>query len=73
MRHLSFLGAAAIAATLLFGSGPQANAAQWCAQDNGGASNCGFYTWQQCQEDISGVGGSCTRNWFAPAHHRHRH
>ena len=74
MKHLSILGAAAIAATLLIGSGPEANAAQWCAVGNEGASNCGFYTYQQCQEDISGIGGSCAPNYSsAPTHHHHRH
>jgi Protein of unknown function (DUF3551) len=73
MKHLSILGAAAIAATLLIGSGPEANAAQWCAVGNDGVNNCGFYTWQQCQEDISGIGGSCAPNWYAPARHHHRH
>jgi hypothetical protein len=28
----------------------------------GGATNCGFATWQQCQAAISGVGGSCGAN-----------
>ena len=33
----------------------------WCAQYGGmdGGTNCGFYTFKQCQEAISGVGGSC--------------
>jgi Protein of unknown function (DUF3551) len=74
MKHLSIFGAAAIAATLLIGSGPEANAAQWCAVDNEGGSNCGFYTYRQCQEDISGIGGSCERNYsYAPVRHHHRH
>jgi hypothetical protein len=38
----------------------------WCAYYNGGgfggATNCGFATWQQCQAAISGVGGSCGPN-----------
>ena len=37
----------------------------WCAYynfDRGGARNCGFATWQQCQAAISGVGGSCGEN-----------
>ena len=33
----------------------------WCAQYNGrGGTNCGFYTWQQCQWAVSGVGGFCS-------------
>jgi hypothetical protein len=37
----------------------------WCAYYNffhGGATNCGFATWQQCQAAVSGVGGSCGAN-----------
>jgi hypothetical protein len=37
----------------------------WCAYYNffhGGATNCGFATWEQCQAAISGVGGSCGAN-----------
>jgi len=36
----------------------------WCAQYRApiGATNCGFMTYRQCLETISGVGGICTRN-----------
>lgn len=37
----------------------------WCAYYNsfhGGATNCGFSTYQQCMATISGVGGSCGAN-----------
>jgi hypothetical protein len=36
----------------------------WCAGygGEGGASNCGFASWQQCQLNISGVGGFCYPN-----------
>jgi hypothetical protein len=30
----------------------------------GGASNCGFTTWQQCMATVSGIGGSCEPNQF---------
>jgi hypothetical protein len=39
----------------------------WCAVysgDMGGASNCGFLTWQQCMATVSGVGGFCEPNQF---------
>jgi len=44
-----------------------ARAGTWCAQYNvrGGASNCGFYSFQQCQATVSGIGGFCQRNPFA--------
>jgi hypothetical protein len=38
----------------------------WCAyyggNDGGGGENCGFTTFQQCLETISGMGGFCDRN-----------
>jgi hypothetical protein len=37
----------------------------WCAFYNGhfgGASNCGFHTYEQCLATISGVGGWCQPN-----------
>ena len=39
----------------------------WCAVyggRSGGASNCGFLTWQQCVATVSGIGGFCERNQF---------
>jgi Protein of unknown function (DUF3551) len=35
---------------------------KWCAEYNygeGGATNCGFNSYQQCRAAISGIGGSC--------------
>jgi hypothetical protein len=35
----------------------------WCAYYYGkGGTNCGFYSFQQCQDTISGIGGTCGRN-----------
>jgi len=37
----------------------------WCANYGGrfgGASNCGFSTWNQCMATVSGIGGFCARN-----------
>ena len=39
----------------------------WCANYGGrfgGASNCGFSTWNQCMATVSGIGGFCARNQF---------
>jgi hypothetical protein len=40
----------------------------WCAvyggMFGGGASNCGFSTWNQCMATVSGIGGFCQRNAF---------
>jgi Protein of unknown function (DUF3551) len=36
----------------------------WCAYYDfkGGATNCGFATFQQCLATVSGIGGSCGPN-----------
>jgi len=43
----------------------------WCAEYSGmdgGGTNCGFYTIQQCREAVSGVGGFCSPNpWVSRA------
>jgi hypothetical protein len=36
----------------------------WCAQYTYGLNECNFYTWQQCQVAVTGVGGVCARNPF---------
>jgi len=40
----------------------QARNGGWYANYNmgGGATNCGFATFQQCMAAVSGVGGSCS-------------
>ncbi len=54
----------------------------WCAyysggDDDGGGTNCGFTTFEQCMATVSGIGGFCMRNTqYQPpgpaAHPRHR-
>jgi hypothetical protein len=44
------------------GGARAANAEAWCAYYDDESTNCGFATFEQCQADISGVGGSCSRN-----------
>jgi Protein of unknown function (DUF3551) len=42
----------------------------WCAYygSGSGGTNCGFYSWEQCQAAISGNGGYCARNqWYSGA------
>jgi hypothetical protein len=39
----------------------------WCAyysggRHGGGGTNCGFTTFQQCLDTVSGIGGFCQRN-----------
>ena len=57
-----------------------AGARRWCrgAFYNGrfgGASNCGFHTYEQCLATISGIGGWCQPNttYVPPPPGRHRH
>jgi hypothetical protein len=37
----------------------------WCARYPEGASNCGFYSFAQCQATVSGRGGFCEQNAFS--------
>jgi hypothetical protein len=52
----------------LAGATPASAQGAWCAQyggRDGGATNCGFYTLQQCQWAVSGVGGFCSPSPYA--------
>jgi hypothetical protein len=47
---------------------PVAAQGAWCAQysgSHGGATNCGFYTLEQCRMAVSGVGGFCSPSPYA--------
>jgi hypothetical protein len=59
---ITVLGAA------MFGSAAQAQNYPWCSiysGDMGGAQNCGFVSFQQCLENVRGIGGFCQRNdWY---------
>jgi len=51
-----------IAGAMLLSQGSAHARGGWCAEynfDGGGATNCGFSSYQQCQAAISGNGGSC--------------
>ena len=40
---------------------------RWCAEysgEAGGATNCGFFTIEQCRATVSGIGGFCVPNQF---------
>jgi hypothetical protein len=45
----------------------------WCAYYGRGlgGTNCGFYTYRQCMEALSGNGGYCNRNPEFYAERRH--
>jgi hypothetical protein len=64
-----------LAATVSMPGAASADSYRYCAVYNvdGGATNCYFVTWQQCQAAISGMGGFCEPNPFysgEPASHR---
>ena len=44
-----------------------ADAAAWCAFYQDSITNCGFYSIEQCQAAVSGLGGYCGANPQAPA------
>ena len=58
------LALSVIAATTVFNTPTNAQNYPWCAYYNGkfGGTNCGFTTFQQCLDTVSGIGGSCQRN-----------
>jgi len=35
---------------------------RWCATYSNGGKNCGFYSFKQCRDAISGVGGVCNQS-----------
>jgi len=61
---------AVTAIAALAGTASPANAEiyyPWCARyggEMGGASNCGFSTFEQCRATVSGIGGFCELNPF---------
>jgi Protein of unknown function (DUF3551) len=64
MKMLFFTSALLVAAAAI-ATPAQAQNYPWCAQygnGTGGARNCGFSSFQQCQADVSGIGGFCERN-----------
>ena len=57
-----------IAAITLFLSSIGAHAdGTWCSYYSmpGGGSNCGFYSFEQCQANVRGIGGFCQQNPFS--------
>jgi hypothetical protein len=56
---------AASAATMMAPPAAQAATYKWCAYywgRGGGGTNCGFSTYQQCKDTVSGIGGYCDVN-----------
>ncbi len=64
--RIGLFGLALLAATAGFGLPARAQNYPWCAEygggDMGGATNCGFTTFEQCMETLRGMGGFCNQN-----------
>ena len=59
------IAAITFAGLLLSAIGARADGT-WCAQYGGkGVTNCGFYSFEQCQAARSGNGGFCYQNPFS--------
>jgi Protein of unknown function (DUF3551) len=84
MRRL--LLALGIVAGAAMNCGAQAQNYPWCAVygggDKGGATNCGFTSFEQCMATLRGMGGFCNQNTqytppaaphHVPVHRRRRH
>ena len=63
MRTIPVLAALALAFTVSGGSG--AKAGSWCSWYDAFAYTCGFHSFEQCLENIRGVGGYCQRDVYA--------
>jgi hypothetical protein len=65
---LAFGFAAPIVAAAIIGVAAPAQAQNypWCAYygmgEDGGGTNCGFVSFEQCMATLSGMGGFCNRN-----------
>jgi len=58
----------AVLAALPLTSGYARADGPWCSYyTNGGGTNCGFYTYEQCMANVSGIGGYCQRNLSYPS------
>ena len=62
--RLSLFILGVFAAIVCTGKPAEAQNRPWCAYYNfkGGATNCGWVTFEQCLAAVSGVGGSCGPN-----------
>ena len=63
MRQSLILGLAFGIVALFIVDAASAQNPPWCAiMDNDGTTQCNFYSQQQCQQTISGIGGECILN-----------
>jgi len=64
MRPSLLFALAVTAAAIVSGTPAKAQNYPWCAQYKGlgGATNCGFVSFEQCLATVSGIGGFCMLN-----------
>jgi uncharacterized protein DUF3551 len=68
MRAILIAAAVAGAASMLTTTDAKAQYSAWCSEySRGGGTNCGFYTFDQCLANISGIGGRCYPNPYIAA------
>jgi Protein of unknown function (DUF3551) len=65
MKNMFFVLSVAVV-TVFVGTRAEAQNYPWCSiysGSMGGSQNCGFSTYQQCMENVSGIGGFCQLNY----------
>jgi hypothetical protein len=77
MRSL-FVALVILVLAAAIGTRAEAQNYPWCAYygggEEGGGTNCGFVSFEQCMETVRGIGGFCDRNtqYRPPAAVSHR-
>ncbi len=68
MKHLWALLELLMLASIATSAAAQSNY-PWCSHFSDGAGvNCGFTSFEQCLENVRGIGGFCQQNdWYHPA------
>jgi len=66
MRTLATLAVIAATFCVTHDASAQGTYYPWCSRYDAYSYNCGFVTWKQCQENISGMGGYCYQNPMPP-------
>jgi hypothetical protein len=67
MRSMRYVLPALAALAMFAPTSGHADPYKWCAQYGGrgdGGRNCGFITYKQCMDTVSGIGGFCEPNQF---------
>ena len=78
VSKLIFGAAIAVAAAVVVIEKPaEAQGGGWCVYfdegGGGGGRDCGFATLQECQAEVSGVGGNCSPSpYYEPPRYRYR-